>query len=121
MIVASAVVACLGACVSASSSCNTPLYTVRMEQVSSRMNFLPPGVNNFIYTAEKGYILTHDTGVVHALHTETTSELTCIIPTCDFTCQNTCAQTSCQTTCYTCLETCPRTCDTCTPMCEPEP
>lgn len=35
----------------------TPLYTFRMEQASSKMNFLPTEVNEFIYGAEKGHTL----------------------------------------------------------------
>jgi hypothetical protein len=121
LVVVSTVVVSLAACVSGSSSRNTPLYTLRMEQASSEMNFLPTGVNSFTYAAEKGYTITCNAGVCgHALHIESTSEPTCILPTCDFTCQYTCAQTSCQTTCYTCLETCPKTCQTCT-ECEPQP
>ena len=119
-VVAITVVVSLAACNSASSSCNTPLLTVRMEEASSEMNFLPYGVNSFTYAAEKGYTITCNAGVCgHDPHITSTSELTCIVPTCDFTCQYTCAQTSCQTTCYTCLETCPKTCQTCT-ECEPQ-
>ena len=36
---------------------NTPLYTFRMEQASSEMNFLPEEKSTFIYTTEKGYQL----------------------------------------------------------------
>ena len=121
LVVTSVVVVSLAACVSANFSISSPLYTVRMEEASSKMNFLPHGVTSFTYAAEEGYMITCNAGVYcHVLHITSTSEPTCILPTCDFTCQYTCAQTSCQTTCYTCLETCPRTCQTCT-ECEPQP
>ena len=49
-------------CVTASTSlCNTPLYTFRIEQASSKMNFLPTAMNEFTSTTEKGYNLTYDT------------------------------------------------------------
>ena len=38
---------------------NTPLYTVRMEQASSGMNFLPTEMNDFTFTAEIGYNLNY--------------------------------------------------------------
>jgi len=48
-------------CVTASPwTRNTPLYTFRMEQASSKMNFLPTAVNGFIYTTEKGHDLGHN-------------------------------------------------------------
>jgi len=37
-----------------SSATNTPLYMMRMEQVSSKMNFLPTTMNTFTYTTENG-------------------------------------------------------------------
>ena len=40
---------------------DTPLYTYRMEQESSRMNFLATERNTFSYTAESGYELNYDT------------------------------------------------------------
>ena len=42
-----------------SSFLNTPLYTFRMEKVSSEMNFLPTEVHTFVYTAEKGSTLEY--------------------------------------------------------------
>jgi hypothetical protein len=113
---------------------NTPLYMVRMEQVSSRMNFLPTSANEFAYTAEKGYTLNHDgihgVGGAHVLEPYTeppqcetweTCEETCETcwSTCDDTCPNTCSVT-CRNTCpATCPATCEETCDdpTCSQTC----
>ncbi len=39
---------------------NTPLYTFRMEQASSEMNFLPTDKNTFTYMSEKGYTLEYN-------------------------------------------------------------
>jgi hypothetical protein len=72
---------------------STPLYTVRMEQASSQMSFLPTEMNNFTYTTEKGYTVNYD-----------------ILARCDyaglsfggFTCPETCP--------YTCEQTCPGIC-----------
>ena len=38
----------------------TPLYTIRMEQASSNMHFLPTEVNEITYTTTQGYTLTCD-------------------------------------------------------------
>ena len=43
-----------------SSTTNTPLYMVRMEQVSSEMNFLPTTMNTFTYTTEKGCTVNYN-------------------------------------------------------------
>ena len=50
-----AVVSLIAAC-AASSSCtpDTPLHTMRMEQVCDKMNFLPAAMNEFVYTTGKG-------------------------------------------------------------------
>ena len=37
------------------SAPDTPLYTFRMEEASSEMNFFPKQKSNFTYTAEKVY------------------------------------------------------------------
>lgn len=116
---------------------NTPLYTVRMEQASSQMNFLPTAMNEFTYSAESGCtlncnvsgycgaepLITHqaDTFCTCFPYCETT-EYTCESdPTCMITC-NTCIDPTCPFTCFsTCPDTCPNTCDgaTCTqPTCE---
>lgn len=79
----------------------TPLYTFRMEQVSSRMNFLPTVVNDIIYTAENGYILNYDvSGRYDVDFSKAVVAGTCS-PTCPDTCPNTCG---------TCHLTCPDTC-----------
>jgi hypothetical protein len=50
---AGAAIALLAVTVTASPwSSNTPLYTYRMEQVSSKMNFLPTEQSIFAYTTE---------------------------------------------------------------------
>lgn len=116
---------------------NTPLYTVRMEQASSQMNFLPTTMNEFIYSAESGCtlncnasgysgaepLMTHqaDTFCTCWPYCETT-EYTCESePTCMITC-DTCIDPTCLNTCFsTCPDTCPNTCDgaTCTqPTCD---
>ena len=117
------------------TSLNTPLYTVRMEQASSRMNFLPYAVNTFTYTTEGGYTL--DYGVTGCCTTvrpfatynscepDTCDETcpvtcwsTCDDPTCPSTCADTCPYTCDDYTCSsTCEETCPNTCDTCWNTC----
>ena len=106
---------------------NTPLYTVRMEQASSRMNFLPYEKNGFVYTAEEGYILNYDAQgccngpVPFATYPETACSPpcepteagdTCQQQTCPYTYCNTCS--TCPNTCpNTCPYTCPNTCSTC--------
>jgi hypothetical protein len=48
--------------IASSQISNTPLFTFRMEQASSEMNFLPTVVNGFIYTTENGYTLNSAAG-----------------------------------------------------------
>ena len=101
----------------------TPLYTVRMEQASSNMNFLPTEVNSFTYITENGYTLTHD--VVGScggipLWTSPYTECTCVVscwdtcpcnPTCLPTCPETCDSPTCPYTCeHTCRYTCEKPC-----------
>lgn len=94
ILVASAVLVFLTvACVASSSWVSiTPLYTYRMEQVSSRMNFLPTEVNTFAYTAENKYTLDHyvsgNYGDVKPL--ECSYYLTTCADTCIHTCNPTC-------------------------------
>lgn len=94
---------------------NTPLYTYRMEQASSRMNFLPIEKNSFTYAADGGYILNHEVlrccGGVSPLMTEGS---TCN-PTCD---EKTCITCLTCASCFLCetSETCD-TCSTCNPTC----
>lgn len=138
VVVSAAVVLFAVTAVTASSSQNTPLYTMRMEQASSRMNFLPTAVNDFTYAAENGCTVNYDDVgycgdellVTHQADTwctcwpfcETTEYTcesqptcpitcnTCIIPTCDFTCPPTCQGATC--TAPTCPDTCTGpTCD----------
>jgi hypothetical protein len=117
--------------VTADSSTHTPLYTVRMEQASSKMNFLPIKQNTFTYSTEQGCFLNYDvtengepspvpTGYPDTCWPQcTTIEATCE-DTCPDTCYDTCP-TGCSTFPPTCMETCPETCyDTCEPTCEEE-
>lgn len=101
-----ALASCAVTFVTASSQTSSPLYTIRMEQVSSGMHFLPTEKNEFTYTTQKGYTLHHD--VKYCTEPQTVDE----------TCQTTCE--TCHHTCETCVEdTCPLTCDTCTHNCDP--
>lgn len=132
--------------VTASSLQITPLNTVRMEQASSKMSFLPTSVNEFTYSAENGYILSYDTTGCCSVEplaptgqeietcwpecttTEPTCPSTCEGDTCQGTCSTcstcqgqgyTCDQTSCQ---YTCESTCGVSCGgTCSSTCEQNP
>jgi hypothetical protein len=123
-------------CVTAHSlTANTPLYILRMEQASSKMNFLPTAVNGFIYTAEKGYEVTYDTrgncginGCFNDANPMATSGVSCVETMCNpcetyggqYTCQYTCPAT-CPVTCYntcpgskpSCNDTCPGSGPTC--------
>jgi hypothetical protein len=122
-------VLCVATVVTATSRTDTPLYTVRMEQASSKMNFLPTAVTTFTYTSEQGYTVDHDVSGgycgIGPLHTgyntcQNTCPETCEPGTCDQTCPFTCWNT-CEETCpSTCTETCPYTCDdfTCSSTCE---
>jgi len=114
-------------CVTASSwGGNTPLYTVRMEQASSKMNFLPTAVSGFIYTAGDGYTLDCEASASCSTCVPLVSGGVNTCETCPghITCWNTCPDTcepSCEGTCFepTCSSTCPVTCETCTqPTCE---
>jgi hypothetical protein len=137
-------VACAIVFVTASAlAANTPLYTVRMEQASHKMGFLPTAINEFTYTAEKGVTVEYTSGYGNstspystgyytcpdetcehcltyppAVTCQSTCEPTCQSPTCPNTCQNTCPNT-CQNTCpNTCQNTCPQTCpNTCQNTC----
>jgi hypothetical protein len=145
LVVACAVVVCAAAFVTASSLTSTPLYTIRMEQVSHKMGFLPTAVNGFTYTTESGYTVNYGVsghGNAEPLMTHQadtfctcfpwceTSEYTCESqPTCMITCNTcinpTCPPVTCFSTCQggtctdpTCPATCPNTCeDTCPNTC----
>ena len=126
-----AIVLLAAVAVTASSSISTPLYTMRMEQVSSKMGFLPTQMNGFVYSAENGSIVNYNvlTSCFAAPLAPTngggetcwpqcdTSQPTC--STCDETCSNTCPAT-CPYTCpNTCISTCQATCVTCIwPTCD---
>ncbi|MBU7025511.1 MAG: hypothetical protein HXS48_01115 [Theionarchaea archaeon] len=102
---------------------DTPLYTFRMEQASSKMNFLPTEMNQFTYTAENGYTLDYevvgycsdvkplDTGVWTCYYS-TCGGPTCWL-TCPASCYGTCNDPTCGSTCVTCPWTCGGSCDTC--------
>jgi hypothetical protein len=64
IVVASIIVVSLAAtCVTASSqTSNTPLYTFRMEEVSSEMNFLSTEVSEITYNTQNGYTLNYEFG-----------------------------------------------------------
>lgn len=104
----------------ASQTSYTPLYMVRMEQASSRMNFMPAEVNEFAYAAGAGYTLNYDVqGCCGGITPDTwtfgsTCDGTCTEPTCADTCRLTCDDPTCEDTCPA---TCPLTCDTCTSTC----
>lgn len=125
-VVSAIAVSCVIVVATASSlMADTPLYTLRMEQASSKMSFLATEMNGFTYTAENEYTLnqevsgccgsiTLDTGVwtcepnTHEMSCKTCDS--CI--TCD-TCFHCVTQDTCDTcdTCdYTCVNTCPATC-----------
>lgn len=88
----------------------TPLYTYRMEQVSSKMHFLPTPTNNFTYSAEQGCTLNT---VIYRGHYYSGEPGETETPTCPETC-DTCDQPTCPVTCETCPLTCPETCrETC--------
>lgn len=129
-IISIALVLCVATLVAASSRTqNTPLYTYRMEQASSEMNFYPIERNLFIYTTEKGYKFGYsfsgrvcgyirpfgETGEPETCDPlcEDTSQSTCwdTCGTCDYTCSATCDGPTCEGTCDE--PTCGNTCTTC--------
>lgn len=85
----------------------TPLYTMRMEQASNKMNFLPTEMNTFTYNTEKGYNLNYGTlrnSEDKPFYTFQTP-WTCVFSTCVYTC-TTCDGPTCPVTCsYTCPDT----------------
>jgi len=123
------------ACAAASSQTfNTPLYTLRMERASSKMNFLPTAQNAFTYTTENGYMLNYNVSgeCCGVISSRTNINPTCwpetCFETCPWTCFETCPpytcdETSCQDTCSTCDQwtcggwTCVSTCESCQPPC----
>ena len=117
--VVSIAILCATATVTASSKISgTPLYTFRMEQVSSKMNFLPTAMNEVVYTARNGYTLDCgifggycDVGPFKVPAGGTCSE------TCPETCEDTCPLTRCLPCNDTYGDTCPNTCETCPLTC----
>lgn len=111
-VIAVLAVMCVAASVQTSS---TPLYTVRMEQISSEMNFLPTAVNGFTYTAEKGYTVNCEVSAYNGANLfnpltigttcETCHDPTCV--TCFHTCLPTCDDTTCRNTCGVSYCVCP--------------
>lgn len=87
---------------SANFSLDTPLYTYRMEQASSKMHFLPTEQSTFKYTTEQGRIIESviEYCTVNPVDIPPTNE------------QNPCEWTV-ETCPQTCVYTCPNTCDTC--------
>lgn len=143
-VVSVALAGCAVAAVAATSSpANTPLYTVRMEQASSEMSFLPTEMNTFTYDTEKGCVLDYNVSnfCYGAVPLDTDGSDTCqgyftCYPSCfgytcygwtcwgscfgwtcsGWTCFDTCDHFTCSApdTCpYTCDYTCPATCYTC--------
>lgn len=86
----------------------TPLFTLRMEQQSHEMNFLPTEINEFTYTAEMGHTLSYDAGCcnVSPLDIEPTNEQNL----CEYTVDTSCPDTCLSTCPDTCVDTCPSTC-----------
>ena len=99
---------------------NIPLYTLRMEQVSSEMNFLPTEMNSFTYTAENGYNLncvapTEFCGAKPLdIFLGTLGGPTCELFTTKHTCEDEeCIWTGAFTCPHTCFDTCWGTCSWC--------
>ena len=99
----------------------TPLYTLRMEQMSSEKNFLPTEKTPFTYTAEPGCTVNYPGSHYCGETPLYTGDPTCP-RTCELSCDGepTCEGPTCYSTCYsTCPNTCPNTCaDTCPNTCE---
>lgn len=98
---------------------NTPLYAVRMEQASSKMNFLPTEMNGFTYTSEKGYEISCDVTICPNVEPSsdkpTSAQNPCKWTDPYSTCSGYTCWLSCGGTCETCAVTCPNTCNpTCT-------
>ncbi|MBU6998901.1 MAG: hypothetical protein HXS41_09050 [Theionarchaea archaeon] len=111
----SAIALFVATAVSASSLTGSPLFNLRMEQQSSKMNFLPTEINGFTYTSESTYSLALEfsqcCAVVPLGPEPTNHQVPCewTVQTCPLTCLSTCPETC--YTCNTCLvETCPYTC-----------
>jgi len=88
-----------------SQATTTPLYTIRMEQASSTMHFLPTPVTDFTYTTENTCTLHYAVVIEGTLQDVIDTNSTCSGWTCFSTCFNTCPYT-----CHTCPNTCQYTC-----------
>jgi hypothetical protein len=100
------------ACVTANTlTVDTPLYTYRMEHVSSQMNFLPTEANEFSYNSQDYCLLSYSMGcTMGPLDYPTTfpcqpTEETCL-GSCGGTCSYTCKVTECESCSFTCGSTC---------------
>lgn len=106
VIAVSALLAVTAVTASAWRPSHTPLYTMRMEQASSEMNFLSTARNSFAYTTGRGYEL--NCNVAGYCGAGPAGEVSvsgpCIQTEC-YTCWPTCVST-----CSTCVSTCPSTC-----------
>ena len=83
---------------------DSPLYTIRMEQASIKMHFMPGENQEYTYIAEQGYELPYNIvygGSVIPLSTALDTD-------CLNTCGGTCS--TCFATCGTCECTCPVGC-----------
>jgi hypothetical protein len=92
-------------------SLKTPLYRYRMEQASSKMNFLPFTMNDFSYITETGYSMNYEIEKDYDRSplkpwTEietcpfTCDDDTCFGYTCPVTCEPTCMQYTCENSCH---------------------
>ncbi|KYK31478.1 MAG: hypothetical protein HXS48_01120 [Theionarchaea archaeon] len=95
--------------VTANPLTSTPLYTVRMEQQSSEMSFLPTEMNEVTYTTENGYTLNYNAPLGCCGDANPLGACTYYATTCCSSCYGTCSAT-CPLTCYTCPATCTDTC-----------
>ena len=116
LVVIGVIIVGCAALATATTGISTPLFTLRMEQASSGMNFLPTAVAQFMYVTEKGYTVV---GLTSAVPLDTlTAPPTCPQTCDDLTCEETCPHTCWNTCGLTCSSTCPQTCDvTCGSTC----
>lgn len=128
VILCAAAALCIATSITGSMWTSSPLYKLRMEQASNKMNFLPKSMNEFTYTTESGCNVNYCVGgcnvnpleelTVQDTCPNTCDDYTCI-ETCPDTCLNTCSGDTCEQTCSdTCPLTCGNTCqDTCPNTC----
>lgn len=105
----------LAAVTAQSQAVTTPLYNIRMDQATSKMNFSPVKGSMFTYTTVKGCIFMYNVFGGCANAPQSTESNPCPV-TNQETCQRTCL--TCPATCLpTCPATCGVTCDTCVVTC----